>query len=173
MIWQGVALLPFIERERLLAALEPRYAKLTPFEVRRNTRGSEVLFVSDESKVYESLIKLYTANQGGEVRPLLLTFAENWHLTTWAASASESERERRFGRLCYQERRFYPRFDLRLSLGGRRNGGSRQRSIALGALQISGHPLASPQRPSQRFQASATSTRGERRRAYEASDQVP
>jgi 5'-3' exoribonuclease 2 len=68
MIWQGVALLPFIERDRLLAALEPRYARLDPFETRRNTRGSEVMFVNDENPLYDSLIQLYMGKKGDEVR---------------------------------------------------------------------------------------------------------
>jgi 5'-3' exoribonuclease 2 len=43
--WQGVALLPFIEEERLLAALEAHYPALTEEEKVRNACGDAVLFV--------------------------------------------------------------------------------------------------------------------------------
>lgn len=42
--WQGVALLPFIDEERLLGALEKVYPSLTPEQVRLNARGDPKLF---------------------------------------------------------------------------------------------------------------------------------
>lgn len=42
--WQGVALLPFIDETRLLAALERVYPSLTPEQIRLNARGDPRLF---------------------------------------------------------------------------------------------------------------------------------
>lgn len=47
MAWQGVALLPFIEMPRLLAAIEKKYALLSPAEAARNESGKDVLLFSD------------------------------------------------------------------------------------------------------------------------------
>lgn len=59
MAWQGVALLPFIDQTRLLDALNTRYTDLSEDENRRNSFGNDVMFVSEESRVYDSLCKLY------------------------------------------------------------------------------------------------------------------
>jgi 5'-3' exoribonuclease 2 len=63
MIWQGVALLPFIDQNRLLAALQARYPQLTEEEVIRNSRGSNYLYVSEDSPLYDSLLALYNARK--------------------------------------------------------------------------------------------------------------
>lgn len=47
--WQGVALLPFIDEERLLKALETVYPSLTPEQVRLNARGDAKLFAHADS----------------------------------------------------------------------------------------------------------------------------
>ncbi|KAL2018058.1 hypothetical protein VTK56DRAFT_1324 [Thermocarpiscus australiensis] len=47
MAWQGVALLPFIEMPRLLAAMETRQHLLSPEDRARNTPGKDVLLISD------------------------------------------------------------------------------------------------------------------------------
>ena len=52
MIWQGVALLPFIDQKRLLDALSLRYSQLSDAEVARNGVGNTSLFVSDEHPLY-------------------------------------------------------------------------------------------------------------------------
>lgn len=76
MSWQGVALLPFIDEHRLLEAMQPRYPKLTEFEVQRNKWGDNLLFVSDDNALYPSLEALYGKKKGQQVRtipsPLLL-----------------------------------------------------------------------------------------------------
>ena len=59
MAWQGVALLPFIDEKRLLDALRKRYDQLTDEEVRRNSFGHNVLFVSDDADLYPTLSQLY------------------------------------------------------------------------------------------------------------------
>ncbi|XP_058807467.1 5'-3' exoribonuclease 2 homolog [Phymastichus coffea] len=57
--WQGVALLPFVEEDRLFKALEPYYDLLTPAEKRRNVRGDDRLYVGPDNKGYQFLQGLY------------------------------------------------------------------------------------------------------------------
>lgn len=72
MAWQGVALLPFIDQDRLLAALESRRAELTEEENRRNERGKDVLFVARDNRLYEQLCEqLYGKKKGDKVRLFL------------------------------------------------------------------------------------------------------
>lgn len=59
MVWQGVALLPFIDPKRLLDAMAIDYPKLTEDEIRRNKWGNDVLFVSDEHSLYPLFESLY------------------------------------------------------------------------------------------------------------------
>lgn len=56
---QGVALLPFIEEERLLKAVEPKYTLLTPEEIKRNSRGHEEICVSSAHPVFNYLCSAY------------------------------------------------------------------------------------------------------------------
>lgn len=56
MAWQGVALLPFIEMPRLLAAVEQRYPLLSPEDADRNKLGKVVLLLSDaNSSLYSDI----------------------------------------------------------------------------------------------------------------------
>ncbi|XP_053469915.1 5'-3' exoribonuclease 2 isoform X1 [Ictalurus furcatus] len=57
--WQGVALLPFVDERRLRAALEKVYPDLTPDEVRRNSLGSDVVFVSKSHPLCDFIKELY------------------------------------------------------------------------------------------------------------------
>ncbi|KAG2158950.1 exoribonuclease 2 [Suillus bovinus] len=59
MLWQGVALLPFIDEKRLLDAMAEHYPKLTEDEVRRNSWGQNVIFVADEHSIYPFFEGLY------------------------------------------------------------------------------------------------------------------
>ncbi|KAF9247120.1 exoribonuclease 2 [Melanogaster broomeanus] len=59
MLWQGVALLPFIDEKRLLTAMSERYPSLTEDEVRRNSWGSNAMYVSDEHRLYPFFESLY------------------------------------------------------------------------------------------------------------------
>ncbi|KAK2466452.1 hypothetical protein APHAL10511_002094 [Amanita phalloides] len=59
MSWQGVALLPFIDEERLLDAMGPHYPNLTEEEVRRNRWGHDIIFASDEHPIYPFYERLY------------------------------------------------------------------------------------------------------------------
>lgn len=66
MAWQGVALLPFIEMDRLLAAVQKKYPLLSPVDTRRNGVGRDVLLLSDshESIYDEILTSFYSKKQG-------------------------------------------------------------------------------------------------------------
>jgi 5'-3' exoribonuclease 2 len=78
--WQGVALLPFIDEERLLRALEKVYPSLTPEQVRLNSRGDPKLFahvdsaprmpegLEQEPSLVLSLDPSECANIGGSVK---------------------------------------------------------------------------------------------------------
>ncbi|KAK0461903.1 exoribonuclease 2 [Desarmillaria tabescens] len=59
MAWQGVALLPFIDEKRLLAAMALHYDGLSEEEVRRNSWGNSIIFASDEHPIYPFYEQLY------------------------------------------------------------------------------------------------------------------
>ncbi|KAI0006413.1 exonuclease N-terminus-domain-containing protein [Xylariaceae sp. FL0662B] len=66
MAWQGVALLPFIEMPRLLAAIEEKYPHLNPEDIVRNTHGKDVLLLSEaDQTLYDDIIThFYSKKQG-------------------------------------------------------------------------------------------------------------
>ncbi|KAJ3299171.1 5'-3' exoribonuclease 2 [Borealophlyctis nickersoniae] len=57
--WQGVALLPFIDQDRLLKAIHPLYPKMTEDEVARNTKGDEILVVGGTHTLFEQFCRLF------------------------------------------------------------------------------------------------------------------
>ncbi|XP_008290105.1 5'-3' exoribonuclease 2 isoform X1 [Stegastes partitus] len=59
--WQGVALLPFVDERRLRAALAEVYPDLTTEEVKRNSLGSDVLFLSKAHPLFDFIHELYRA----------------------------------------------------------------------------------------------------------------
>ncbi|XP_041831741.1 5'-3' exoribonuclease 2 isoform X2 [Melanotaenia boesemani] len=59
--WQGVALLPFVDEGRLRAALADVYPSLTSEEVRRNSLGSDVLFLGKSHLLFDFIHELYRA----------------------------------------------------------------------------------------------------------------
>ncbi|XP_030626447.1 5'-3' exoribonuclease 2 [Chanos chanos] len=59
--WQGVALLPFVDERRLRATLNEVYPDLTPEEVRRNSLGSDVVFVGKAHPLCDFIHELYRA----------------------------------------------------------------------------------------------------------------
>jgi 5'-3' exoribonuclease 2 len=61
-IWQGVALLPFIDSNRLLKELVPLYNRLTEQEKKRNSFGTVKLFVHCEHESFIDLSLLYQEN---------------------------------------------------------------------------------------------------------------
>ncbi|CAL8314988.1 unnamed protein product [Merluccius merluccius] len=59
--WQGVALLPFVDERRLRAALADVYPDLSQEEVRRNSLGSDMLFVRKSHPLCDFIKELYLA----------------------------------------------------------------------------------------------------------------
>ncbi|RWS27757.1 5'-3' exoribonuclease 2-like protein, partial [Leptotrombidium deliense] len=55
--WMGVALLPFIDEERMFKALETVYPNLTDSETARNSLGSHLLFTSRQKSSIVSFVK--------------------------------------------------------------------------------------------------------------------
>ncbi|XP_072361835.1 5'-3' exoribonuclease 2 [Scyliorhinus torazame] len=70
--WQGVALLPFVDERRLRAALEAVYPDLIHDEIRRNSLGSDVLFVGKCHKLFDFIVELQNGDaEGVEMTPEL------------------------------------------------------------------------------------------------------
>ncbi|KPP78609.1 5'-3' exoribonuclease 2-like [Scleropages formosus] len=71
--WQGVALLPFVDERRLRAALEEVYPDLTPEERKRNSLGSDMLFVGKSHPLCDFVRELYLTkpSEGTEMPPEL------------------------------------------------------------------------------------------------------
>jgi 5'-3' exoribonuclease 2 len=74
MLWQGVALLPFIDQKRLLDAMGTKYPELSEDEHARNTMGRDTIFVGQENKLYDYLEGLYTKRKITEVSYSLLFY---------------------------------------------------------------------------------------------------
>lgn len=55
MSWQGVALLPFIDEQRLLAAVHKIYPELTELELARNSRKEPVILAHQDGKFYNAV----------------------------------------------------------------------------------------------------------------------
>ncbi|KAI1178220.1 hypothetical protein F4777DRAFT_586841 [Nemania sp. FL0916] len=67
MAWQGVALLPFIEMPRLLAAIEEKYPLLTADDAARNEPGREYLLLSEANQeLYDDIIAHFYSKTQGE-----------------------------------------------------------------------------------------------------------
>jgi 5'-3' exoribonuclease 2 len=66
MVWQGVALLPFIEMNRLLSAVEKKYPLLSSDDIARNSVGKDVLLISDaHPELYDDITSnFYSKKQG-------------------------------------------------------------------------------------------------------------
>lgn len=66
MAWQGVALLPFIEMPRLLAAVQAKYPLLSAADFARNEVGKDVLILSDANEgIYNEIVtNFYSKKQG-------------------------------------------------------------------------------------------------------------
>lgn len=55
--WQGVVLLPFIEEDRLLLALNKVYPQLSPEDRRMNERGEDLLFLGENHSAVPALLE--------------------------------------------------------------------------------------------------------------------
>lgn len=67
MLWQGVALLPFIDQNRLLTAMDTKYPELTEFENHRNEMGTDTIIVGNKHPLYDYLEGLYGKRKAKEV----------------------------------------------------------------------------------------------------------
>jgi 5'-3' exoribonuclease 2 len=65
--WQGVALLPFVDEQRLFKAVAPYRKELTLEENKRNQLGDDRLYVTAGSAGYQLLKKFYEAEDDVEV----------------------------------------------------------------------------------------------------------
>uniref|UniRef100_A0A3Q4BQ90 5'-3' exoribonuclease n=1 Tax=Mola mola TaxID=94237 RepID=A0A3Q4BQ90_MOLML len=67
--WQGVALLPFVDERRLRAALAEVYPNLMLEEVKRNSLGSDLLFLGKAHPLFDFIHELYRAEslEGTEI----------------------------------------------------------------------------------------------------------
>ncbi|KAK6035876.1 hypothetical protein COOONC_26619 [Cooperia oncophora] len=64
--WQGVALLPFVDEDRLLKTLETVQHTLTEEEKARNTTGPDRIFIGRNHPAFDFFKELYSNNNGGE-----------------------------------------------------------------------------------------------------------
>jgi len=64
--WQGVALLPFVDEQRLLRTLQEVYPNLTVQEKERNGLGKDLLFVGRKSASSDFLMALYEGSRATE-----------------------------------------------------------------------------------------------------------
>jgi 5'-3' exoribonuclease 2 len=72
MAWQGVAILPFIDQERLLGAMAIDYPNLSEEENNRNHRfGNHVIYTSDAHPLYPFYEALYGKRKSQEVNSLI------------------------------------------------------------------------------------------------------
>lgn len=65
--WRGIALLPFIDEERLLKVVRSKYDSLTEKENERNSHKNEVLFVSKKNAYFKKFGKLYSEDKRKDV----------------------------------------------------------------------------------------------------------
>lgn len=70
MLWQGVALLPFIDQQRLLEAMATKYPELTDYEHHRNERGKDVILVGNKHPLFDYIEGLYGKKKAKEPVPL-------------------------------------------------------------------------------------------------------
>uniref|UniRef100_A0A8C4F7H9 5'-3' exoribonuclease n=1 Tax=Dicentrarchus labrax TaxID=13489 RepID=A0A8C4F7H9_DICLA len=76
--WQGVALLPFVDERRLRAALADVYPDLTPEEVKRNSLGSDVLFLGKSHPLFDFIQELYRTESLEVTNPETLICSVYW-----------------------------------------------------------------------------------------------
>lgn len=73
--WQGVALLPFVDEQRLFRTLSTVYDDLTEDEKRRNRRDEPVLFVGSVNKMYSYLQGLLENEMLSEKQDIVTDFS--------------------------------------------------------------------------------------------------
>ncbi|KAJ3362975.1 5'-3' exoribonuclease 2 [Allomyces javanicus] len=73
--WQGVALLPFIDEQRLLKAINERYPHMSEADHRLNSRGTEVMMVSSSHPLFPTFCSVYqppARADNGEPDPIVV-----------------------------------------------------------------------------------------------------
>jgi 5'-3' exoribonuclease 2 len=65
--WQGTAILPFIDSDRLLEAMKTKYEELTDDEKKRNEFGKETLMFSQSGKLFKVANKILSGKAGKKV----------------------------------------------------------------------------------------------------------
>lgn len=103
MLWQGVALLPFIDEKRLLGAMSERYPALTEDEVRRNSWGSNAMYVSDEHRLYPSFESLYGKRKDKQVNNVLYFHRQSNLILPYTAGTAPYKRFKGHQRRCTPE----------------------------------------------------------------------
>jgi 5'-3' exoribonuclease 2 len=83
--WRGIALLPFIDEERLLRVVRTKYDQLTEDEKNRNSHKNEVLFVGKKNPYYKKFSKLYNSEKKKD------EICFNFHKTHLAGTAKPHE----------------------------------------------------------------------------------
>ncbi|KGK39546.1 hypothetical protein JL09_g1297, partial [Pichia kudriavzevii] len=81
--WRGIALLPFIDENRLLSVVRSKYHELTEDEKRRNSHKQEVMFVGKQNPYFKKFAKLY--NQEKKKEKVEFSFSKT-HLAGTATS---------------------------------------------------------------------------------------
>ena len=71
MTWQWIALLPFIDVQRLVDAIKAVEDTFTDEEKRRNTMGNDVIFVGSQSPLGQLVRPVLPKEQGGQGKPLV------------------------------------------------------------------------------------------------------
>lgn len=109
MAWQGVALLPFIDMSRLLKAVQSKYPLLSPEDVARNTRGKDVLLLSDNHEgLYDDILTTFYSKKQDRSRLSINT----GHSNGLAGEIEKQEDKVPHGALRYPlERRSMPDLD--------------------------------------------------------------
>lgn len=69
--WQGVALLPFIDEKRLLAAMATRYPELTAEQHKLNGIGNDVLLFSDKHEMFTDVSNQLFSKKQAEAKHTL------------------------------------------------------------------------------------------------------
>ncbi|KAG0145052.1 hypothetical protein CROQUDRAFT_23648, partial [Cronartium quercuum f. sp. fusiforme G11] len=70
MLWQGIALLPFIEQDRLLQSMKLHEHALTESDKMRNATGDVVVFCSEGHPQYDNFCKMYRKRTTTDPMPL-------------------------------------------------------------------------------------------------------
>lgn len=86
--WQGIALLPFIDEDRLLRALERVYPALDEKQLRLNRKSHDLLYVYESSTLFAFLCTIDTDEEGIWPLDVLLSKGLSGSVRCWTESPS-------------------------------------------------------------------------------------